>query len=88
MDYSIQIVVLKGEKEKDRKVINNSSTNLSSDKNLTVNELKEKCKEWYGKLPENSVIIEEKLYKGNKEKTNNDEILGFTSGLEYNLIIK
>lgn len=88
MDYSVQIKVFKGEKENERKSLNNSSTEIRSNKNLTVGELKLKCKEWYDTLPKGYEIIEEKLYKGNKEKQDNNEILGFTPGLEYNLIIK
>ena len=88
MDYSIQVKIFKGENEKNRKSLNNSSTEIKSNKNLTVGELKEKCKEWYDTFPKDYVIIEEKLYKGNKEKQDNNEVLGFTPGLEYNLIIK
>ena len=87
MNYTIQIVVFEGEKEKNRLVRNNSSTTLKSDKDLTVGELKQKCKEWYG-FSSSTVVLEEKLYKGSKEKTNNDEILGITHGLEYNIVIK
>lgn len=87
MNYSVQIVVFEGEKEKSRLIKNNSSTTLKSDKDLTVSELKEKCKEWYGFLP-NTVIVEEKLYIGTKEKTDNNEALGITHGLEYNIVIK
>ena len=88
MDYSIQVKIYKGENEKNRKSLNNSSTEIRSDKNLTVGELKQKCKEWYDSLPKDYVIFEEKIFKGNKEKQDNNEVLGFTPGLEYNLIIK
>ena len=87
MNYSVQIVVFQGENEKNRLIRNNSSTTIKSDKDLTVGELKQKCKEWYG-FPSNTVVIEEKLYKGNKEKTDNNEILGIVHGLEYDVIIK
>ena len=88
MEYSVQIVVLKGEKENNRKTLNNSSTEIRSDKNLTVGELKQKCKEWYDSFPKDYVIFEEKIFKGNKEKQDNNEVLGFTPGLEYSVIIK
>lgn len=88
MDYSVQVKIFKGENEKNRTSLNNSSTEIKSDRNLTVGELKQKCKEWYSTFPKDYVILEEKLYKGNKEKQDNNEVLGFTPGLEYNLVIK
>jgi hypothetical protein len=87
MNYSVQIVVFEGENEKNRLVKNNSSTGIKSDKDLTVGELKEKCKEWYG-FPSTKIVVEEKLYKGNKEITDNNEVLGIAHGLEYNIVIK
>jgi len=87
MNYSVQIVVFQGENEKNRLVKNNSSNNIKSDKDLTVGELKEKCKEWYG-FPPNVTVIEEKLFKGNREKSDNNEVLGISHGLEYNIVIK
>ena len=74
--------------EKNRKQISNSSSIFFSDKELTILELKAMVKEFQGPLPQNTVLLEEKFYVGNKEKKDNNEILKEFNGLEYNLIVK
>jgi hypothetical protein len=88
MRYAIQSKILKGEDEKNRREVSNSSSIFFSDKELTILELKAMVKEFQGPLPQNTVILEEKFYVGNKEMKDNEEILKKFNGLEYNLIVK
>jgi hypothetical protein len=88
MRYVIQSKILKGEDEKNRRQVSNSSSIFFSDKELTILELKDMVKEFQGPLPQNTVVLEEKFYVGNKEMKDNGEILKKFNGLEYNLIIK
>ena len=88
MRYAIQSKILKGEKEDNRNQISNSSAIFFSDKELTILELKAMVKEYQGTLPQNTVVLEEKFYVGNKEMKDNNEVLKKFNGLEYNLIVK
>ena len=88
MRYTIQSKVLRGEKEEDRQVLRNSCSNFSSDKELTIGEIKAMVKDFQPKLSPKDEIFAEIFWVGNKEMKDNNEVLKKFNGLEYNLILK
>ena len=84
MTYSIQSKMIK-----DKSNLQNYVFGFSSDKDLTVKEIKEVCKNKFNRIPEyKDYISKEYLYLGNNEKTNDQEVIKPKSGLEYNLVFE
>lgn len=84
MIYSIQSKLIKDDSE-----IENYSFGFSSDKELSVKEIKEICKKKIRLIPESKDYTKkEVLYLGNREKTDDKESVKPISGLEYNLVFE
>lgn len=100
MKYSIKIAIIKEVSKKETNfpgMVNlNSSqsirikeflTNIFSEEELTVLQLKTAAKDLLGDIS-SLTIDREVLYIGSRPQTNESELVSATSGLEYNLITK